>query len=169
MSENVQIDETAGTDVNDALVTEYTSESDTDVSGEAAPRPTASAPGAATGRRKQAVARVRIVPGSGKWTINGRTLDNYFPNKVHQQLINEPFVILGLEGQWDVIARIHGGGITGQAGALRMGISRALQISDPDSRPALKKAGFLMRDPRAVERKKAGLKKARKAPQYSKR
>ena len=106
------------------------------------------------GRRKEAVVRIRLMPGNGTFTLNGRTMDNYFPNKVHQQLINEPFVILGLEGQWDVIARIHGGGITGQAGALRMGISRALQISDPDSRPALKKAG---------------LKKARKAPQYSKR
>jgi small subunit ribosomal protein S9 len=148
---------------------EYTSESAPAAEEVVARVPAATGPAGATGRRKEAVARVRIVPGSGKWTINGRTLDNYFPNKVHQQLINEPFVILGLEGQWDVIARIHGGGITGQAGALRMGISRALQISDPDSRPALKKAGFLMRDPRAVERKKAGLKKARKAPQYSKR
>ncbi|GAA0960441.1 30S ribosomal protein S9 [Actinocorallia libanotica] len=131
--------------------------------------PAATGPASATGRRKEAIARVRIVPGSGNWTINGRTLEGYFPNKVHQQLINEPFVTLGLEGQWDVIARINGGGVTGQAGALRMGISRALQISDPDNRPALKKAGFLTRDPRAKERKKAGLKKARKAPQYSKR
>ena len=123
-----------------------------------------------TGRRKEAVARVRIVPGSGKWTINGRTLDNYFPNKVHQQIVNEPFVVLGAEDQFDVIARIDGGGVTGQAGALRMGLSRALAVLDADvNRPPLKKAGFLTRDARATERKKYGLKKARKAPQYSKR
>jgi small subunit ribosomal protein S9 len=147
---------------------EYTTE--TEVAVEDVVRvPAATGPASATGRRKEAIARVRIVPGTGNWTINGRTLESYFPNKVHQQLINEPFVTLGLEGQWDVIARINGGGVTGQAGALRMGIARALQISDPDNRPALKKAGFLTRDPRAKERKKAGLKKARKAPQYSKR
>ncbi|WP_214108770.1 30S ribosomal protein S9 [Acrocarpospora catenulata] len=123
-----------------------------------------------TGRRKQAVARVRIVPGTGKWTINGRSLDTYFPNKVHQQIVNEPFVVLGAEDQFDVIARIDGGGVTGQAGALRMGLSRALAILDAETnRPPLKKAGFLTRDARATERKKYGLKKARKAPQYSKR
>ncbi|ROO91156.1 SSU ribosomal protein S9P [Actinocorallia herbida] len=160
-TENVEFD------VEDAP-SEYTTESV--VVEEVVVRvPAATGPASATGRRKEAIARVRIVPGSGNWTINGRTLEGYFPNKVHQQLINEPFVTLGLEGQWDVIARINGGGVTGQAGALRMGISRALQLSDPDSRPALKKAGFLTRDPRAKERKKAGLKKARKAPQYSKR
>ncbi|MEV0967156.1 30S ribosomal protein S9 [Microtetraspora glauca] len=123
-----------------------------------------------TGRRKEAVARVRIVPGTGKWTINGRSLDTYFPNKVHQQIVNEPFVTLGAEDQFDVIARIGGGGVTGQAGALRMGLSRALAILDAETnRPPLKKAGFLTRDARATERKKYGLKKARKAPQYSKR
>ena len=123
-----------------------------------------------TGRRKEAIARVRIVPGTGKWTINGRSLDNYFPNKVHQQLINEPFVVLGAEDAFDVIARIDGGGVTGQAGALRMGLSRALAVLDAEvNRPPLKKAGFLTRDARATERKKYGLKKARKAPQYSKR
>jgi len=116
------------------------------------------------------VARVRIVPGTGKWTINGRTLENYFPNKVHQQIVNEPFVVLGAEDQFDVIARISGGGVTGQAGALRMGLSRALTALDVEvNRPPLKKAGFLTRDARATERKKYGLKKARKAPQYSKR
>jgi small subunit ribosomal protein S9 len=112
---------------------------------------------------------VRIAPGTGQWKINDRTLDQYFPNKVHQQLINEPFVTLGAEEQFDVIARISGGGVTGQAGALRLGIARALILVDPDSRPALKRAGFLTRDARVKERKKAGLKKARKAPQYSKR
>ena len=128
------------------------------------------APGGATGRRKEAIARVRIVPGSGKWTINGRDLESYFPNKVHQQLVNEPFRVTALEGSFDVIARIHGGGSSGQAGALRLGVARALNGIDLEAnRPALKKAGFLTRDPRATERKKAGLKKARKAPQFSKR
>ncbi|MFC6086948.1 30S ribosomal protein S9 [Sphaerisporangium aureirubrum] len=123
-----------------------------------------------TGRRKEAVARVRIVPGTGKWTINGRTLDNYFPNKVHQQIVNEPFVTLGAEDQFDVFARIDGGGVTGQAGALRMGLARALTVLDTEvNRAPLKKAGFLTRDARVKERKKYGLKKARKAPQYSKR
>jgi small subunit ribosomal protein S9 len=124
----------------------------------------------ATGRRKEAVARVRIVPGAGKWTVNGRPLDEYFPNKLHQQLVNEPFVLTQLVGQYDVIARIHGGGLTGQAGALRLGVSRALNATDVEAnRPSLKKAGMLTRDARIKERKKAGLKKARKAPQYSKR
>ena len=124
----------------------------------------------ATGRRKEAVARVRIVPGTGKWKINGRTLDSYFPNKVHQQEVNEPFHVLELDNQYDVIARISGGGISGQAGALRLGIARSLNAADTENnRAILKKAGFLTRDARAIERKKAGLKKARKAPQYSKR
>ena len=127
-------------------------------------------PAGATGRRKEAVARVRIVPGTGKWKINGRTLEDYFPNKVHQQEVNEPFKVLELEGRYDVIARISGGGVSGQAGALRLGVARALNEADVDNnRAPLKKAGFLSRDDRAVERKKAGLKKARKAPQYSKR
>ncbi|MGB8021509.1 MAG: 30S ribosomal protein S9 [Candidatus Nanopelagicales bacterium] len=127
-------------------------------------------PGQATGRRKEAVARVRLVPGSGSWTINGRALEDYFPNKVHQQLVNEPFRTLEVQGSYDVIARIDGGGVTGQAGALRLGIARALNEIDAEAnRPALKKAGFLTRDPRIKERKKYGLKKARKAPQYSKR
>jgi small subunit ribosomal protein S9 len=147
---------------------EYTSESPQNAEEPAAPR-VVTGTGYGTGRRKEAIARVRIVPGSGQWTINGRTLDQYFPNKVHQQIVKEPFVVLGAEDSFDVIARIGGGGVTGQAGALRMGISRALQIVDIENRPVLKKAGFLTRDPRAVERKKAGLKKARKAPQYSKR
>ena len=128
------------------------------------------APGAATGRRKEAVARVRIVPGSGKWTINGRDIEDYFPNKLHQQIVNEPFAALQLEGRFDVIARIHGGGIAGQAGALRLGVARSLNEIDVEAnRPTLKSAGLLTRDARVVERKKAGLKKARKASQFSKR
>jgi small subunit ribosomal protein S9 len=121
------------------------------------------------GRRKEAIVRVRLVPGTGVFTLNGRTLENYFPNKVHQQLIREPFVTLEKDGQFDVLATLVCGGITGQAGALRLAIARALIGLVPDDRPALKKAGFLTRDPRAKERKKYGLKKARKAPQYSKR
>jgi small subunit ribosomal protein S9 len=128
------------------------------------------APGQALGRRKEAVARVRLVPGTGQWKINGRTLEEYFPNKVHQQLVNSPLKLVEVEGRFDVIARITGGGSSGQAGALRLGIARALNAIDAEAnRPALKKAGFLTRDARVVERKKAGLKKARKAPQYSKR
>jgi small subunit ribosomal protein S9 len=148
---------------------EYTTESPETADSALLGQPVATGPTAGTGRRKQAIARVRIVPGDGKWTINGRTLDQYFPNKVHQQIVNEPFVLLSLEGQFDVLARVGGGGTTGQAGALRLGIARALQFANIEHRPALKKAGFLTRDARVPERKKAGLKKARKAPQYSKR
>ncbi|MDP9435370.1 MAG: 30S ribosomal protein S9 [Actinomycetota bacterium] len=121
------------------------------------------------GRRKEAVVRVRLLPGTGQYRLNGRTLENYFPNKVHQQLVNEPFVLLERVDQYDVVARLHGGGVSGQAGALRLAIARALQEVEIDDRPALKKAGFLTRDARIKERKKYGLKKARKAPQYSKR
>jgi small subunit ribosomal protein S9 len=121
------------------------------------------------GRRKEAIVRVRIVPGSGQFKLNGRTLEEYFPNKVHQQLIREPFVTLEKVDQYDIIGILSGGGITGQAGALRLAIARALIELEPEDRPALKKAGFLTRDPRVKERKKYGLKKARKAPQYSKR
>ena len=146
-----------------------TSTPETDVV-EAAPRPVLSVPGAAVGRRKQAIARVRIVPGSGVITVNGRTFEDYFPNKLHQQLVNEPFRLLDLEGRFDVVVRISGGGPSGQAGAVRLGIARSLnQIDAESNRPELKKAGFLRRDARVKERKKAGLKKARKAPQYSKR
>ena len=126
--------------------------------------------GAGLGRRKEAVARVRLVPGTGAIKVNGRDLADYFPNKLHQQLINDPFTVTELKGAYDVIARINGGGSAGQAGALRLGIARALNEIDRDNnRPALKKAGFLKRDPRVIERKKAGLKKARKASQFSKR
>ncbi|SDF89527.1 small subunit ribosomal protein S9 [Blastococcus aurantiacus] len=121
------------------------------------------------GRRKEAIVRVRLVPGTGQFKLNGRTIEDYFPNKVHQQLIREPFVILEKAEQYDVIGLLHGGGVSGQAGALRLAIARALIEIEADDRPALKKAGFLTRDPRVTERKKYGLKKARKAPQYSKR
>jgi small subunit ribosomal protein S9 len=121
------------------------------------------------GRRKEAIVRVRLVPGTGQFTLNGRTLEQYFPNKVHQQLIREPLVTLEKAEQFDVIALLKGGGVTGQAGALRLAIARALIEVEADDRPTLKKAGFLTRDPRVKERKKYGLKKARKAPQYSKR
>ena len=148
----------------------FTTESSAETFSTVTPREIITAPAAATGRRKQAIARVRLVPGTGQWTVNGRALDVYFPNKVHQQLVNDPFTTLGAEDRFDVIARIHGGGTSGQAGALRLAISRALnEIDEEGNRPALKRAGFLTRDPRAKERKKYGLKKARKAPQYSKR
>ena len=126
-------------------------------------------PAPVVGRRKEAVVRVRLVPGTGQFKLNGRTMDSYFPTKVHQQLIREPFVTTEKVDQYDVIATLVGGGVTGQAGALRLGIARALINIEADDRPALKKAGFLTRDPRVKERKKYGLKKARKAPQYSKR
>ncbi len=121
------------------------------------------------GRRKEAIVRVRLMPGTGQFTLNGRSIEDYFPNKVHQQLIREPFVTLDRTDQYDVIALLHGGGVSGQAGALRLGVARALIEVETADRPALKRAGFLTRDPRAKERKKYGLKKARKAPQYSKR
>lgn len=121
------------------------------------------------GRRKEAVVRVRMVPGTGQFVLNGRTLENYFPNKVHQQLVKSPLVLVEREEQFDIQANLRGGGPSGQAGALRLAIARALNVANPDDRPALKKAGFLTRDSRAVERKKAGLHKARRAPQYSKR
>jgi small subunit ribosomal protein S9 len=156
--------------------TEMPADATTDVPTEAAPapvartpRPIADGPVGATGRRKEAIARVRLVPGSGTWAINGRSLEEYFPNKVHQQIVNEPFVTLDLLDRYDVLVRVQGGGISGQAGAVRLGIARSLIQADEEARPSLKKAGFLTRDPRAKERKKYGLKKARKAPQYSKR
>jgi small subunit ribosomal protein S9 len=159
-------DDEAGADVP----SEYTTETAQDSPARAvARRPVVTGNAGATGRRKEAIARVRIAPGTGEWKINGRSLETYFPNKVHQQLVNEPFVTLGAEDKFDVIALITGGGVTGQAGALRLGVTRALILVDPESRPPLKKAGFLTRDARVKERKKYGLKKARKAPQYSKR
>ncbi|MEX0426712.1 30S ribosomal protein S9 [Nocardioides sp. DS6] len=169
MTENTavsgEVEETFQTDEQGVA---YTSESAP--SADTPARPATIAPAAATGRRKEAVARVRIVPGTGVWTINGRKLEDYFPNALHRQVANEPFAALQLEGRFDVIARIHGGGIAGQAGALRLGVARALNDVDVEAnRPTLKKAGLLTRDARVVERKKAGLKKARKASQFSKR
>jgi small subunit ribosomal protein S9 len=121
------------------------------------------------GRRKEAVVRVRLVAGSGKFTLNGKSLETYFPNKLHQQLIKEPLVLLEKTERFDIFANLNGGGTSGQAGALRLAIARALIEVDAEDRPPLKKAGFLTRDARATERKKYGLKMARKAPQYSKR
>ena len=121
------------------------------------------------GRRKEAVVRVRLVPGTGNFDLDGRSLEDYFPNKVHQQLIKAPLVTVNRVDSVDIFAHLDGGGPSGQAGALRLAIARALILVQPEDRPALKKAGFLTRDPRAIERKKYGLKKARKAPQYSKR
>jgi small subunit ribosomal protein S9 len=122
-----------------------------------------------TGRRKDAVARVRVRPGSGKITVNQRAFDAYFPSRAHQMILSEPLRVTSTDEVYDVEASITGGGVSGQAGALRLGIARALVELDPETRPALKKAGFLSRDQRKKESKKYGLKKARKAPQYSKR
>jgi small subunit ribosomal protein S9 len=122
-----------------------------------------------TGKRKTSVARVILRPGDGTWWVNGRTLEEYFPRAALRTVASMPLKTAGVEGQFDVRARVHGGGITGQAGALRHGIARALIEADPNLRAVLKREGFLTRDARIVERKKAGLHKARKAPQYSKR
>jgi small subunit ribosomal protein S9 len=145
---------------------------DTDVFGDVAPAPVFASidrPIQTVGRRKEAIVRVRLVAGTGRIVCNGKAFEEYFPNKVHQQLIREPLVMTERTEQFDVFATLHGGGTSGQAGALRLGLARALTEVDPEDRPGLKKAGFLTRDPRATERKKYGLKKARKAPQYSKR
>ena len=168
-TEAPQVDFDTEIDIDDEdTPSSYTSETP----GMARPsdRPVVTAPGAATGRRKEAIARVRLVPGTGRWSINGRDLQTYFPNRVHQQLVNEPFVTLGQSGRYDVIARIHGGGVSGQAGALRLGVARALNEIDVEgNRPDLKRAGFLTRDARAKERKKYGMAGARKRFQFSKR
>ena len=122
-----------------------------------------------TGRRKKSVARVRLLPGSGNVTINGRDIDDYFGLETMKLVVNQPFGVTATEGKFDVICTVKGGGISGQAGAIRHGISRALLLADETYRPALKKAGLLTRDPRMKERKKYGLKAARRAPQFSKR
>jgi small subunit ribosomal protein S9 len=156
--------------IEESTESNFSTETPVDQTAVAAERPVLSVPGAAVGRRKQAIARVRIVPGTGVITVNGRTFEDYFPNKLHQQLVKDPFTVLNLTDAYDVIARISGGGPSGQAGALRLGIARSLNgIDVENNRATLKKAGFLSRDARVKERKKAGLKKARKAPQYSKR
>ena len=122
-----------------------------------------------TGRRKEAVARVRFRPGTGVLTVNGRPLDDYFPSATHRMIVTEPLRLTNQAEVYDVDSTIHGGGVAGQAGALRLGIARALAELDPEQRSPLKRAGFLTRDAREKESKKYGLKKARKAPQYSKR
>jgi len=166
---DAETDEAVGTDGD--LVATGSSEAPSSYTSETTTvrRRSASGSGNATGRRKEAIARVRIVPGTGQWKINGRTIESYFPNKVHQQLVKSPLTIIDGVEQFDIVARISGGGISGQAGALRLGIARALLLVDAENRPTMKKAGFLTRDARVTERKKYGLKKARKAPQYSKR
>jgi len=123
----------------------------------------------ATGRRKESIARVRLMPGTGRFELNGRTLEDYFPTRAHRMIVAEPLRLVDREKDFDIIARIEGGGVNGQAGALRHGIARALLEVDPEYRPLLKAEGMLTRDSREKERRKYGLKKARKAPQYSKR
>ncbi|ETA81075.1 30S ribosomal protein S9 [Youngiibacter fragilis] len=122
-----------------------------------------------TGRRKKSVARVRLVPGEGKVTINKRDIENYFGLETLRTIVNQPLVLTSTKDSYDVLVNVHGGGFTGQAGAIRHGISRALLKADVSLRGDLKKAGFLTRDPRMKERKKYGLKKARRSPQFSKR
>lgn len=122
-----------------------------------------------TGRRKDSVARVRVYTGTGKITINDRDIDNYFGLETLKMTVRQPLALTNLEGRYDVLVNVYGGGLSGQAGAIRHGIARALVKADPELRPAVKKAGFLTRDPRMKERKKYGLKAARRAPQFSKR
>lgn len=160
--------EIADTETADAEITDA-GEYDVEVAPAAIPAVFSDRPIQTVGRRKEAVVRVRLVPGSGDFRLNGKSLEQYFPNKLHQQLIREPLVTVEKTERFDIFANLHGGGISGQAGALRLAIARALIEADSEDRPPLKKAGFLTRDPRVIERKKYGLKKARKAPQYSKR
>ncbi|TMM40600.1 MAG: 30S ribosomal protein S9 [Actinobacteria bacterium] len=160
--------------MSEEVVTDISTPSPTALAEAVAPAPVARTPRGdrpiqTVGRRKEAIVRVRLVPGTGNFTLNRRSMESYFPSKVHQQLVREPLVISDKTEAVDVFANLRGGGTTGQAGALRLAIARALCELDPDLRPALKKAGFLTRDARVTESKKYGLKKARKAPQYSKR
>jgi small subunit ribosomal protein S9 len=172
-TEAVEVAEVADFEAEPVEATEVADTTETtETTEEAAPAPVVRLSGEVAqtvGRRKEAVVRVRLTPGNGQFRLNGKSLEDYFPNKVHQQLIREPLVTVEKPEVFDVRANLKGGGITGQAGALRLAIARALIELDPEDRPALKKAGFLTRDPRVKERKKYGLKKARKAPQYSKR
>ncbi len=163
-------------DPRDAVTAPQTPQQLTEPAAAAPPAPVVSAVPAISGRsaqtvgrRKEAIVRVRLVPGTGVFTLNGTSLEQYFPNKVHQQLVREPLLTVNKPEAYDVIGNLSGGGTSGQAGALRLAIARALIELNVDDRPALKKAGFLTRDARVKERKKYGLKKARKAPQYSKR
>lgn len=152
--------------IGDAIAPEVTEES---AEGQVEAPQLHEGPIQAVGRRKRAIARITVVEGSGKIVVNGREFEEYFPNKLHQQDILLPLTTLDRTGQFDIKATVQGGGPTGQSGALRLAIARALNIYNPAERPTLKKAGLLTRDARAVERKKAGLHKARRAPQYSKR
>ena len=164
--------ETAATETTEEVVAETAETPETTEAAAPAPREDSfviERPIQTVGRRKEAVVRVRLVPGTGKFELDGRSLEAYFPNKVHQQLIKAPLVTVDRLESFDVYAHLDGGGPSGQAGALRLALARALILVQPEDRPALKRAGFLTRDPRAIERKKYGLKKARKAPQYSKR
>ena len=122
-----------------------------------------------TGRRKESIARVRVMAGKGEVTVNGKKLDEYFGSEILKVIVNQPFAVTNTVGKYDVIVKVVGGGLTGQAGAIRHGIARALNEANSEFRPALKAAGLLTRDPRMKERKKYGMKKARKAPQFSKR
>ena len=122
-----------------------------------------------TGRRKESIARVRVMPGKGEVTVNGKNLDEYFGSDILKVIVNQPFAVTNTVGKYDVIVKVVGGGLSGQAGAIRHGIARALNEANSEFRPALKAAGLLTRDPRMKERKKYGMKKARKAPQFSKR
>ena len=173
-TQTAEVEETAGeeikpfTDEQDREIAYRSDSNPATASGESI-RQAIVAPGAATGRRKEAVVRVRMLPGNGEFKLNGRSLEDYFPNKVHQQLVKSPLVAVERPDVFDIQAKLVGGGPSGQAGAMRLAIARALVEVSPEDRPTLKKAGFLTRDARAVERKKYGLKKARKASQYSKR
>ena len=157
------------TELADTYDDEFEVEVEVGGEGEIAPAVFSDRPVQTVGRRKEAIVRVRLMPGTGAFTLNGKSLETYFPNKLHQQLIREPLVLVEKTERFDIFANLHGGGTSGQAGALRLAIARALIEVDAEDRPPLKKAGFLTRDPRVIERKKYGLKKARKAPQYSKR
>ncbi|GAB2650339.1 30S ribosomal protein S9 [Saccharopolyspora gloriosae] len=173
--EETPVIETVGEDVVENIGENFaeTAEADVETEVEDAPQEFAPIPSGravqTVGRRKEAIVRVRLTSGSGGFKLNGKALEDYFPNKVHQQIVKEPLVLVERAEGFDVHANLNGGGPSGQAGALRMAIARALIELDADDRPALKKAGMLTRDPREKERKKYGLKKARKAPQYSKR
>ena len=173
-AEEAQHLSTPDQDQPEEITGDYTTESEAPAApvAEKASRPVrlpGDKPVQTVGRRKEAVVRVRLVPGSGNFQLNGKDLATYFPNKLHQQLVKDPLTTVEKTERFDIHANLHGGGTSGQAGALRLAIARALAELDSEDRPPLKKAGFLTRDDRAVERKKYGLKKARKAPQYSKR
>ena len=159
----------AEADAEAAAAREREAEDDSSPIADAAIDLAAGARYTSTGKRKTAVARVIIKPGTGTYVINGKTLEAFFPRETLRRIIRQPLETVGYESRMDVVARMHGGGVSAQAGALRHGISRALIVADPNLRGELKRRGFLTRDPRVKERKKAGLKKARKRPQFSKR